>query len=59
MTHEEREKTAAVCETCGAICVAWILSDESVVPVSTTVKCECDETVLRVFEGTETLANEE
>lgn len=58
MTHEERQKTAAVCETCGAICVAWVLSDGSVVPVSTTVKCECDETILRIFKGIETLPDE-
>lgn len=54
MTQSKREKAAAVCESCGAICVAWVLPDGAVVPVSATVECACEKMELRALDRLET-----
>jgi hypothetical protein len=57
MARNEREKTVAVCEVCGAVCAAWVLPDGAVVPVSATVDCECEEPTLRALDGLEKLSD--
>ncbi len=54
MTTENREKRAAVCENCNAVCAVWCRPDGEIVPISSTTGCDCEERALRVVDALET-----
>lgn len=51
MTIENREKRAAVCENCNAVCAVWRRPDGEIVPISSTSGCNCEERSLRVVDA--------
>ncbi|NKE35588.1 hypothetical protein GWG54_07120 [Natronococcus sp. JC468] len=51
MTAENREKRAAVCDRCRAVCAVWIRPDGEIVPISATTGCDCPDGTLRVVDA--------
>ncbi|AGB39173.1 hypothetical protein [Natronococcus occultus] len=51
MTATNREKRAAVCKRCHAVCAVWLRPDGEIVPISSTTGCDCAETRFSVVDA--------